>query len=226
MVTLPASPNHSSGEALPGFYLEASAPSEPSTMGQLASSPVATDPSSSYLGPLIGSPTTERHPDPSSSFGYLPNIGAVCGDTHSVLAMADRKKKFTNTNLPDGENLDFDGIHVGLETGTSGRRLFMGLGDDQSIQMQEMRHWMQSVEERLAQKSCRKRGRSHSRSETRDSRIQSSRERHPRKRQRSQERLRSRSRRHRTPTPSRRRNDALSKIGSEIFKFKTQFRCS
>ncbi|MED6162389.1 hypothetical protein PIB30_070015 [Stylosanthes scabra] len=85
------------------------------------------------------------------------------------------------------ENLDLNGIHVGPETGNSGRRLFMGLGDDQSMQMQEMHHWMRSAEERLAQKSCRKRGRSHLRSRTRDSRSPNSRERHPRKRSRSKE---------------------------------------
>ncbi|MED6180190.1 hypothetical protein PIB30_008048 [Stylosanthes scabra] len=63
---------------------------------------------------------------------------------------------------PDNENLDhdLDGDQVGPETGNSGRRVFVGLGDDQSKQTQEMRHWMRSVEERLAQKSSTKRGRS------------------------------------------------------------------
>ncbi|MED6125197.1 hypothetical protein PIB30_066415 [Stylosanthes scabra] len=55
------------------------------------------------------------------------------------------------------------------------------------------------MEERLAQKSCRKRGRSHSRSGTRDSRSPNSRERHPRKRSRSKEWKRS-------PSPCRRRS--------------------
>ncbi|MED6213734.1 hypothetical protein PIB30_096136 [Stylosanthes scabra] len=86
---------------------------------------------------------------------------------------------------PDGENLDLDGDQAGPETGNSGRRVFVGLGDDQSKQTQEMRHWMRLVEERLAQKPPRKRGCFRSRSGTRDSRSPSFREHHPRRRRRS-----------------------------------------
>ncbi|MED6164782.1 hypothetical protein PIB30_093502, partial [Stylosanthes scabra] len=82
---------------------------------------------------------------------------------------------------PDREILDLDGDQEGPKIGNSGRRVFVGLGDDQSRQTQEMRHWMRSVEDRLARNFSRKRGRSRSRSGTRDSRSPSSREPHPRR---------------------------------------------
>ncbi|MED6114411.1 hypothetical protein PIB30_080003 [Stylosanthes scabra] len=100
---------------------------------------------------------------------------------------------------PEREILNLDGDQEGLEIGNSRRRVFVGLGDDQSRQTQEMRHWMRSVEDRLAQNFSRKRGRFRSRSRTRDSQSPSSRERHPQRSSRSRERRRS-------PTPRRRRS--------------------
>ncbi|MED6114443.1 hypothetical protein PIB30_080248 [Stylosanthes scabra] len=108
---------------------------------------------------------------------------------------------------PDCEILDLDGDQEGSEIGNSGRRVFVGLGDDQSRQTQEMRHWMRSVEDRLARNFSKKRGRSRSRSGTQDSQSPSSRECHPRRRSRSRERKRSPTprRRRRSPTPRRSR---------------------
>ncbi|MED6213500.1 hypothetical protein PIB30_094013 [Stylosanthes scabra] len=41
--------------------------------------------------------------EPSTSgLKYHPNIGAVCGDTHSALAMANHQQEQTNTNPPSG----------------------------------------------------------------------------------------------------------------------------
>ncbi|MED6136280.1 hypothetical protein PIB30_054614 [Stylosanthes scabra] len=38
----------------------------------------------------------------NSGAKYHPNIGVVCGDTHSALAMADHQPELTNTNPPPG----------------------------------------------------------------------------------------------------------------------------
>ncbi|MED6192902.1 hypothetical protein PIB30_014237 [Stylosanthes scabra] len=114
--------------------------------------------------------------------------------------------------IPDNENLDLDldGDQVGPETGNSGRRVFAGLGDDQSKQTQEMRHWMRSVKERLAQKSSRKRGRSRSRSRTRDSiqelQFQGT---SPAKKVTIQGKEKPYPRRRRSPSPQRRRSPSL-----------------
>ncbi|MED6162596.1 hypothetical protein PIB30_071980 [Stylosanthes scabra] len=69
----------------------------PSTSGQLVSSPVATihEEPNSTLPPYL---RTQEAPYLGILHRYLSKIGAVCGDTHSVLVMAGHQSELTNTN--------------------------------------------------------------------------------------------------------------------------------
>ncbi|MED6151450.1 hypothetical protein PIB30_082705, partial [Stylosanthes scabra] len=95
----PVTPNHSSSKALLGFRQVASVTSKSSTSAQPQRPP---DPSSSDTLGLVQSLKHLSIPVPHLVRGlrYLRNIGTVCGDTHSALAMADHQQEFTNTNPP------------------------------------------------------------------------------------------------------------------------------
>ncbi|MED6136724.1 hypothetical protein PIB30_058451 [Stylosanthes scabra] len=236
-VALPGPPVHSSGGALPRFRRGNSGAKQPLTSNHFFSSldteryqrpssqvaPIAlawtdltsTRQATEHWRRLWGysqcaghgrSPTgADKHQSPSGNWWdecppKTPNQPRNTGGRE----MNDGQEVSVT---PDREILDLDGDQEGPEIENSGRRAFLGIGDDQSRQMQEMHHWMRSVEDRLARNFSRKRGRSRSRSGTWDSRNPSSKKRHPRRRSRSRERRRSPTpRRRRSPSPRRRRS--------------------
>ncbi|MED6185795.1 hypothetical protein PIB30_060566 [Stylosanthes scabra] len=143
-VALPAPSVHSFGEALPRFRGGNSG----------ANALVMTDHQQEQ---------TNTNPPPGTGGINAPPKTPNQTPEHRRTEMNDGQEASVT---PDRENLDLDGDQAGPETGNSGCRVFMGLGDDQSRQTQEMRHWIRSVEDRLVQKHSRKRGRSRSRSGT------------------------------------------------------------
>ncbi|MED6162991.1 hypothetical protein PIB30_075721 [Stylosanthes scabra] len=139
-VALLASPVHSSSEALPRFRRGNSGVNPVSQALEYPSNSLGSE--LRYL-PTIGAEQTNIHPYPGTGGINAPPKTPNQPRKTGGREMNDGQEANVT---PDHEILDLDGDQASPETGNSGCRVFVGLGDDRSRQAQEMHHWMRSVE--------------------------------------------------------------------------------